>query len=237
MKKFEEFTYRLNSIEALRILKTRMSYKELSSMLNIPPTALSRYVNGHVIPGLEIARSIFNLLKKKYLISEVRNRIIIDEFGVIDNSFIIYDPVLLKYIVLSEYERVNSVKIDRVLTIETDGIPVAYQIASIFGKEVAVARKSKEIGVRKFIEIKQVFESGTYRYIYLHKDALRRGEYVLLADDIIRTGATIRALMNLCREARANVSGIFTVISIGKMSERLEEEFGVPVISFMELSA
>jgi adenine phosphoribosyltransferase len=108
MKKFEEFTYRLNSIEALRILKTRMSYKELSSMLNIPPTALSRYVNGHVIPGLEIARSIFNLLKKKYLISEVRNRIIIDEFGVIDNSFIIYDPVLLKYIVLSEYERVNS---------------------------------------------------------------------------------------------------------------------------------
>ncbi len=127
-------------------------------------------------------------------------------------------------------------EIDRVLTMETDGIPVAYQIASILGKEVAVARKSKEIGVRKFIEIKQVFESGTYRYIYLHKDALRRGEYVLLADDIIRTGATIRALINLCKEARANVSSIFTVISIGKMHERLEEELGVPVISFMELA-
>ena len=236
MKKFEELTYRLNSIEALRLLKTRMSYRELSSMLDIPPTALSRYVNGHVIPGLEVARSIFNVLKKKYLIAEVRNRIIVDEFGVVDNSFIIYDPVLLKYIILSEYEKIDSVKIDRVLTMETDGIPVAYQIASILGKEVAVARKSKEIGVRKFIEIKQVFESGTYRYIYLHKDALRRGEYVLLADDIIRTGATIRALINLCKEARANVSSIFTVISIGKMHERLEEELGVPVISFMELA-
>jgi len=220
----------------LRLLKARMSYRELSSMLDVPPTALSRYVNGHVIPGLEVARSIFNILKKKYLIAEVRNRIIVDEFGVVDNSFIIYDPVLLKYIILSEYEKIDSVKIDRVLTMETDGIPVAYQIASILGKEVAVARKSKEIGVRKFIEIKQVFESGTYRYIYLHKDALRRGEYVLLADDIIRTGATIRALINLCKEARANVSSIFTVISIGKMRERLEEELGVPVISFMELT-
>jgi len=236
MKKFEELTYRLHSIEALRILKKTMSYNELSSMLSIPPTALSRYVNGHVIPSLETARLIYNIFKKKYLIKEVNNRIIFDEFGVLDNSLIIYDPVFLKYIILSEYEKINSVKIDKVLTIEADGIPVAYQIASILGKEVAVARKTKELGVREFIEIKQVFESGTYRYIYLPKNTIKRGEYVFLVDDIIRTGATMKALVNLCRKARANVSGIFTVISLGKkVRTGLEGELGIPVISFLEI--
>jgi adenine phosphoribosyltransferase len=235
MKKFEELVYRLHSIEALRILKKTMSYNELSSMLNMPPTALSRYVNGHVIPSLETARLILNIFKKKYLIMEVKNRIIFDEFGVLNNSLIIYDPVLLKYIILSEYERINSVKVDKVLTFETDGIPVAYQIASILGKEVAVAKKTKEIGVREFIEIKQVFNSGMYRYIYLPKNTIKRGDYVLLADDIIRTGATIKALINLCNKAKANVSGIFTVISLRKMCTKLEEELRVPVISFIEL--
>ncbi|RSN75742.1 helix-turn-helix domain-containing protein [Candidatus Methanodesulfokora washburnensis] len=235
MKKFEELAYRLHSIEALRILKKTMSYNELSSMLNMPPTALSRYVNGHVIPSLETARLILNIFKKKYLIMEVKNRIIFDEFGVLNNSLIIYDPVLLKYIILSEYERINSVKVDKVLTFETDGIPVAYQIASILGKEVAVAKKTKEIGVREFIEIKQVFNSGMYRYIYLPKNTIKRGDYVLLADDIIRTGATIKALINLCNKAKANVSGIFTVISLRKMCAKLEEELRVPVISFIEL--
>ena len=236
MKKIEELTYRLHSIEVLRILKKMMPYNELSSMLNIPPTALSRYVNGHVIPSFETAHLIFNIFKKEYLIKEINNRITVDEFGAIDNSSIIYDPVFLKNLIMSEYEKINSVKIDKVLTLEADGIPVAYQIASILGKGVAVARKAKGLGAREFIEIKQVFESGTYRYIYLHKNAIKRGEYVFLADDIIRTGATMRALVSLCREAKANVSGIFTIISLGKIRSRLEGELGIPVISFVELS-
>lgn len=235
MKKAEELSYRLYSIEALRTLKKLMSYEQLSSILQIPSTALSRYVNGHVIPSLETARSIISVFKKEYLIKEVNNRIVIDEFGAVDSSMIIYDPVFLKHLIFSEYEKINSVKVDKVLTLEADGIPVAYQMASILGKEVAVARKAKKLGIRDFIEIKQVFESGTYRYIYLPRNAIRKGEYILLTDDIIRTGATIRALVNLCKEARANVSGIFSIISLKKIHTKLEEELDIPVISFIEL--
>jgi len=235
MKKAEELNYRLYSVEALRILKRIMSYDKLSSILNIPPTALSRYVNGHVIPSLETARLILNTFKREYLIKEVNNRIVVDEFGAVDSSMIIYDPVLLKHLIISEYEKINSVKIDKVLTLETDGVPVAYQIASMLGKEVAVARKAKKLGIRDFLEIKQVFESGTYRYIYISRSAIKKGEYVFLTDDIIRTGATIRALVNICKEAKANVSGIFAVISLKKMHAKLEDELGIPVNSFIEL--
>lgn len=235
MKKAEELKYRLSSIEALALLKKTMSYDELSSILGIPPTALSRYVNGHVIPKIETSKAIFDLFKREYLIKEASKRIYVDEFGAVDSSMIIYDPVFLKYIVLAEYEKMKVFKIDKVLTLEADGIPVAYQVASTLGKSVAVARKTKKLGVREFLEIKQVFDSGTYRYIYLPKNSIRKGEYVLLTDDIIRTGATVRALVNLCKEVKANVSGIFTVIALKKVNTRLEGELSVPVISFMEL--
>lgn len=235
MKKIEELKYRVSSVEALTILKKMMSYEQLSSMLDIPPTALSRYVNGHVIPSLETSRMIFNVFKREYLNKEVSRRVSIDEFGAVDSNMIIYDPVFLKYMILAEYEKVNAVKVDKVLTIEADGIPVAYQVASILGKDVAVARKAKKLGVRDFLEIKQVFESGTYRYIYLPKNSIKRGEYVLLTDDIIRTGATARALVNLCKEVKANISGIFTIIALKKMNAKLEAELNIPVITCVEL--
>ncbi|MEN2975070.1 MAG: phosphoribosyltransferase family protein [Candidatus Caldarchaeales archaeon] len=235
MKKIEELKYRVSSVEALTILKKMMSYEQLSSMLDIPPTALSRYVNGHVIPSLETSRMIFNVFKREYLNKEVSRRVSIDEFGAVDSNMIIYDPIFLKYMILAEYEKVNAVKVDKVLTIEADGIPVAYQVASILGKDVAVARKAKKLGVRDFLEIKQVFESGTYRYIYLPKNSIKRGEYVLLTDDIIRTGATARALVNLCKEVKANISGIFTIIALKKMNAKLEAELNIPVITCVEL--
>ncbi|MEM3140640.1 MAG: phosphoribosyltransferase family protein [Nitrososphaerota archaeon] len=235
MKKIEELKYRLNSVEALTILKRTMPYDHLSSLLKIPPTALSRYVNGHVVPSLETAKAIYSIFKKEYLIREVNSRLVVDEFGAIDSSQIIHNPTILKHIVMAEYEKMNSMKIDKVLTLEADGIPVAYQIASMLGREVAVARKVKKLGVRDFIEIKQVFESGTYRYIYLPKGSIKKGDYVLITDDIVRTGATIKALMSLCKEVKANVSGVFTIIALKKINEKLEEELGVPVISFTTL--
>jgi len=54
-----------------------MSYDKLSSMLNIPLTALSKYVNGHIIPSLETTHLIFNIFKREYLMNEVNNRIVV----------------------------------------------------------------------------------------------------------------------------------------------------------------
>ncbi|RLG59411.1 adenine phosphoribosyltransferase [Candidatus Geothermarchaeota archaeon] len=235
MNKVEEVNYRIAAIEALQILKKSLSYRELAAMMDLSPTVLSRYVNGHVIPSLEKARKIFELYKREYIVKTVKRRIFRDEVGAVDTSGIISDSILLKGIILSEYNKFRGFKIDKVLTMEADGIPVAVQFGLIFGVDLAVARKSKKVGVRNFIEIKQVFESGAYRYIYLPKGALNKNEYVLIVDDIIRTGATIRALAKLCKIAKANISGVFSIISIGSSAEKLKEELMCPVESFITL--
>jgi len=235
VNKVEEINYRLAAIQVLRILKEKLSYSELSAITNLSPTVLSRYINGHVIPSLDKARMIMDIFKKEYLIDIVKRRIFQDEVGAIDTSRIIYDSTLLKGVVLSEYNKLKGFKVDKILTMESDGIPVAVHFALILGVNVAVARKTKKIGVRDFVEIKQVFESGTYRYIYLPKGSIKKDEYVLVVDDIIRTGATIRALAKLCRTVKANLSAVFAVISIGDSKEKLREELNCPVESFITL--
>lgn len=235
LNKVSEILYRVTAIEALKTMKRSMPYSQLSELTNLPSTVLSRYINEHVIPSMDKARLILNLFKRRYLLEVIRERIFTDEVGAVDTTRIIYDPILLKQIIMTEYERVKGFKIDKILTMESDGIPVAYQFASIIGTDVAVARKTKKVGIKHFIEIKQIFDSGAYRYIYLPKDAIKRNEYVLIVDDIIRTGATIRALARICQTVKANVSAVFSVISLGRAKLRLKEELNCPVESFVTL--
>jgi len=235
LRRLDELWYRLNSIEALRMLKKHMSYERLSSILGLPPAVLSRYVNGHVLPSPEKSRAIMAAFKREFLLDEVRRRLARDEVGAIDTGEIIHDPLLLKQIVLAELEKLMGFKVDRVMTMESDGIPVAYQLASILGVGLAIARKSKKIGVRDFVEVKQIFESGAYRYIYLPKGLVKKGEYVLLVDDIIRTGGTMRAMIALCKELKANISGMFSIIALRGVKERLMEEFNIPIESFITI--
>jgi adenine/guanine phosphoribosyltransferase-like PRPP-binding protein len=235
LKRLDELGYRLNSIEALRMLKRHMSYERLSSILGLPPAVLSRYVNGHVLPSAEKSRAIMAAFKREFLLDEVRRRLAKDEVGAIDTSEIIHDPLLLKQIVLAELEKLMGFKVDNVMTMESDGIPVAYQLASTLGVGLAIARKSKKIGVREFVEVRQIFESGAYRYIYLPKGLVKKGEYVLLVDDIIRTGGTMRAMIALCNELRANISGMFSIIALRGVKERLMEEFNIPIESFITI--
>jgi len=235
VKRVEEVWFRMGAVEALRILKKRMSYEQLSSLIDLPPTVLSRYINGHVLPSLDKAKAIFSIFKKEFLLDEVRNRLARDEVGAIDTSRIIYDPLLLKHIIMAEWEKLMGFKVDKVMTMESDGIPVAYQLASMLGTEVAVVRKSKKLGVREFVEVRQIFESGAYRYVYLPRDSVRKGDYILLVDDIIRTGGTMKALVALCGEIKANVSGIFSIIALRGARERFSEELNIPIESFLVL--
>jgi len=235
LRKLEELRYRLWAVDLLKLLKRRTSYGQLSGLTGLPPTVLSRYINGHVLPNLEKARGIISVFKREFLSEEVRRRLSRDEVGGIDTSQIINDPLLLRAIILAEYEKLLGFKIDKVITMESDGIPVAYQLASLFGTSIAIARKSKKIGVRVFVEVKQIFESGAYRYIYLPKELISRGEYVLLVDDIIRTGGTMKALVTLCHRIKANISGAFSIIALRNAKEKLMEEFNIPIEAFITL--
>lgn len=207
------------------MLKRDHTYAELSKMLDLPTTVLNRYIMGKVLPNEDRAKMFVSEFKKRYNIEkEIRKRIKYDKEGYFDNSTILYDTLLLKEIAEQVTERFS--KAQKILTSETDGIPVACSIAARLGVDAVYARKKREVGVTDYIEETYVpSSSGSLMSLYLPKGAIQKNEKVLIVDDVLRSGETQRALINLAEKSGALIYGIFMVISIGNIELIGKENF------------
>ncbi|HZY46851.1 MAG TPA: helix-turn-helix domain-containing protein, partial [Candidatus Bathyarchaeia archaeon] len=75
-----DLKYKLMTIELLNLAKQRFTYRELSAMVHLPETVLSRYVKGHVLPTAERAEEINRILQKYMSLDrELLERIHFDE--------------------------------------------------------------------------------------------------------------------------------------------------------------
>jgi adenine/guanine phosphoribosyltransferase-like PRPP-binding protein len=216
---------RIRSVEYLKMLKREHTYAELSQMLNLSATVLNRYIMGRVLPNEERAKEFIFQFRKRYKIEEeIRKRIKCDREGYFDNSTILYDTLLLKEIADKVAERFSET--EKILTSETDGIPVACSIAARLGVNAVYARKNKEVGITDYIEETYVpSSSGNLMSLYLPRNSIQKNEKVLIVDDVLRSGETQRALITLAERSGASICGIFMVISIGDVTLVNEKNF------------
>jgi adenine/guanine phosphoribosyltransferase-like PRPP-binding protein len=214
-----DLKYRLMTIDLLRTAKKSYTYRELSSKTSLPVTVLSRYVKGHVLPSSSRARKIWKTLEKLVgLEEELRRRIKFDEEGYFDNTSIISDTTLLQQGAQYVFLKFAGRRITKILTAATDGIPLATIISEALGVDLVIAKKNKEIGVKDFIE--ETFVPGKSDMVmsfYIPRGIIKRGDSVLIVDDIIKSGETPIALINLITKSRAEVAGIYALIAVGDL--------------------
>ena len=213
-----DLKFRLMTIDLLRTAKRNYTYRELSAKTKLPVTVLSRYVKGHVLPSSGRARNIFKTLERLVgLEEELRRRIRFDESGYFDNTSIISDPALLQQGAQYVFSKFAGRRITRVLAPAVDGVPLATLIAGTLGVDFVIAKKTKEVGVRGFIEETVIpGDSAMIMSFYIPRSSIRRGDSVLIVDDIITSGDTLRAMVNLTTKSRAEVAGIYALVAIGK---------------------
>ena len=58
-----DLKYKLMTIEMLNLAKSYYTYRELSQLIGLPETVLSRYVKGHVLPTIERAEAMNKILQ------------------------------------------------------------------------------------------------------------------------------------------------------------------------------
>jgi adenine phosphoribosyltransferase len=210
------------TIDLLRTAKRHYTYRELSTKTGLPVTVLSRYVKGHVLPSFKRAKSIWNTLEKIVgLEEELRRRIRFDDLGYLDNTSIISDTALLRQSAQYVLSRFAGRRITKVLTPAVDGIPLGTIVSDVLGVDLVIAKKSKEVGVKNFIE--ETFipgDSAMVMSFYLPVGMIKRGDSVLIVDDLIKSGETERTLARMVTKARAEVAGIFALIAIGDRWKR-----------------
>jgi len=237
LSQIEAVKEKLRVVRILKLLKKRYTYEELSKITGLPITVLNRYVRGKVLPSTERAKELLELLSPYINIEEeVRRRIQFDEHGLFDNMKVLSDTNLMSLIAEEVASKYLSRDVSKVLTAATDGIPLAVHIADELNVDVIYAKKKKEVGVEKFYEVNYVpSASGSIMTLYLPQWALKRGERVLIVDDVIRSGETQRALLEVCKQANATPVGMFFLISVGNIIDVLKEEYNIPVETLVRL--
>lgn len=228
----EDLKLRLMTIELLRTAKKQYTYRELSSKTGLPVTVLSRYAKGHVLPNTERARLLWRTLSKMVgLHVELRRRIVFNKDGYFDNTNIIGDFNLLRQAAHHALATFAGKRVTKVLTAAVDGIPLATMVCNSLGVNLVIAKRTKEVGVPAFLEETYVLrDSGITMTLYLPKDAMKRRDSILIVDDMIKTGETQAALVNLVRKARAEVSGVYALIAVGnEWQKKISLPRGCPV--------
>jgi adenine phosphoribosyltransferase len=230
MNRAEKAALQLQAVSVLRMLKETRTYDELAELTGLPAGDLNRYVNGHVLPGVERAREVVEGVGRDALADELEARVRFDDEGYVDNSGVVFDQSFLDLVAPVAANTLNFERPDVVLTAATDGITLGAAMASYFGARLAYAKKSKETAVEDFIESRQRLASGIELTYYLPASAIDAGERVLVVDDLIRSGETQELLLDIALQADANIAGVFALIAVGdEGTERARDLTDAPV--------
>ena len=237
MSRVADVKTRISSVELLATLKKSYSYKELSAVLGLSAPILSRYVRGHVLPSAARSEKFIATFREKLLRKMVMDSVRVSPDGSYDISAVVSNVGLLRQIAKVVYSEFSVVPIDRVVTIEVDGIPLAAEVAGEFNVNLAVVRGERDLGVEEFVEQKAVYSPSTVKYLYLPKSAMKRGERLLVVDDMVRSGTTIEALTRMAEKAKAKIVGIFAIASVDQSMPKLKSRLGLtcPIESLVTL--
>lgn len=125
--------------------------------------------------------------------------------------------------------------VDKVLTIVTSGLPFAFALAEQYGVNMVFAKKEKSKTVdlsNCYIEEVPSFTHGNVNQVTVDKKFLKPGEKILIADDFLASGAASLGLINICKQAGAEVVGVTALIEKSFQGGRKKiEDLGIKVVS------
>ena len=103
-------------------------------------------------------------------------------------------------------------KIDKIVGVEARGFIFGAALAHKLGAGFVPVRKKGKLPY-KTISTTYELEYGTDT-LEIHKDAITRGEKVLIIDDLLATGGTVKAVVDLVKQLQGKIVGIGFIIEL-----------------------
>lgn len=120
------------------------------------------------------------------------------------------DTVTLREV--AKYIASHFKDVDKVLTVEASGIAFAIAVAFELGNvPIVFAKKSKTALTtedKNYSAEVPSYTHNTVNHIYVRESFLHPGERVLIVDDFMAVGAASVGLVEICKQAKANVIGV-----------------------------
>ncbi len=126
---------------------------------------------------------------------------------------------------------------DYIITAEAKGIPLGYEMARQAGKPYFVARKGTKLYMKEVfgVDVRSI-TTDRDQHLYLDKKEadMMKGKRVLIVDDVISTGESLKAIELLCEKAGANVVGKCAILAEGDAKDRDDIIFLEPLPLFFK---
>lgn len=137
-------------------------------------------------------------------------------------AFVMFSDVELTVAVSEELLK-KCPEFDVILTAESKGIPLSYEMARQSGKNYVVARKTVKLYMTNPVSVTvKSITTAAEQTLHLseEKAEMIKGKRVLIVDDVISTGESLKALEKLAESAGAEIVGEAAVLAEGDAADR-----------------
>jgi len=122
-------------------------------------------------------------------------------------------------------------RFDRIVTMEAMGIPLASALSLDLGIPFTIIRK-RQYGLPGEVSVEQV--TG-YSKSKMYVNGLKKGDTVILVDDVLSTGGTLKAGLYVLKEIGGQVKGVFIAVYKGTCKEQLMKEYTIPITTIVDI--
>ena len=142
-----------------------------------------------------------------------------------DITPLLKDPKALNEVMRYFSIRFKGRKIDKVVGIDARGFLLASTMAYILGSGVSIVRKKGKLPYKtRFATYEKEYGPDT---IEMHEDTIKPGEKVIIVDDLIATGGTMLATVDLVKQLGGDIIGIDFIVNLTFLpGEKLLKEKG-----------
>jgi adenine phosphoribosyltransferase len=160
------------------------------------------------------------MARKIDLRSRIRNVPHFPKKGILfyDITTLLQDSECFRFAIKEMLDNFKGKKIDKVVSAESRGF--------IFGSVMAHELHAGFVPLRKpgklpWKKIKEEFDTEYSKDAFeVHEDSIEKGENVLIVDDLLATGGTMRAAARLVERLGGNIIGIAILIELGFLKGR-----------------
>ena len=125
-------------------------------------------------------------------------------------------------------------KVDYVITVETKGIPLAYEVARNLGVQLVIARRAAQVTEGPTVTINYVSgTSGRLQQMSLSKKSMKPTSRSIFIDDFMKGGGTALGIKELLKEFNSDLVGIGVLVDNKQVAKKLVDEY----VSIVELKA
>lgn len=139
---------------------------------------------------------------------------------------IMYNPEVVHTAgaILASHFIENSV--DYVVTVETKGIPLAYEVARNLGVQLVIVRRDSKVTEGSTVTINYVSGSnGRIQTMSLAKRSLKKNSNCIFIDDFMKAGGTALGILELLKEFDSHLVGIGVLVDNVDTPKKLVRDY------------